>query len=192
MMQLTYSVLSHYADFRWLSNSHRKEEAWQDGSARELTDKIIDACKSYYSPGESVTINEHIIPFRGRIPFKVYIKGKPDPYGIKVILLCNVSMSYVLNAVYYIGKEDPPITEPRSEYCLVTLTEHLHGKKRCIVADNWFSSIPAAEKLLEKGLTFVGTLRKNKRQILKEILSTKDRPNNSAVFIFHEEITLIS
>jgi hypothetical protein len=37
-----------------------------------------------YTPVEQMTIDEAIRPFRGRIFFRVYIKGKHHKYGIKI------------------------------------------------------------------------------------------------------------
>lgn len=35
----------------------------------------------FYLPGENLTINEQLVPFRGRVGFKQYLPGKPDKYG---------------------------------------------------------------------------------------------------------------
>ncbi len=49
-----------------------------------------------------------------------------------------------------------------AECYLLELVQSIHGSCRTIVCDNWFTSIPAARKLLEKKLTLVGTFGKNK------------------------------
>ena len=41
------------------------------------------------------------------------------------------------------------------------------GSKINITGDNWFTSVPLVKDLLEKGLTYVGTIRKNKREMTK-------------------------
>lgn len=40
---------------------------------------------------ENLCIDEQIIPFKGRLSFKQYIKGKPCPWGLKVYALCGKS-----------------------------------------------------------------------------------------------------
>lgn len=47
------------------------------------------------------------------------------------------------------------------------LTEPIHGTKRYVTCDNWFTSVPFAEKMMNEpfNLTMVGTIRKNKREI---------------------------
>ncbi|KAG8252071.1 hypothetical protein J6590_066811 [Homalodisca vitripennis] len=47
--------------------------------------------------------------------------------------------------------------------------------------DNWFSSVELVEELRAIGLTYVGTMRRNKREIPPEFLPDKNRPVSSAV-----------
>ncbi|KAG5874625.1 hypothetical protein JTB14_009274 [Gonioctena quinquepunctata] len=47
--------------------------------------------------------------------------------------------------------------------------------------DNWYTSIEAARMLEEKGLTFVGTLKKNKREIPAAFLPSKAREVGSSI-----------
>jgi len=54
-------------------------------------------------------------------------------------MLNDVQTSYMYNAEPYVGKIATSIT-----------------------ADNWFMSVPLVQKMQEKNLTMVGTLRKNK------------------------------
>jgi hypothetical protein len=50
-----------------------------------------------YTPEEQLTIDEAIYPFRGRIIFRVYIKGNPHKYWIKVYELCQAKSGYIYN-----------------------------------------------------------------------------------------------
>ena len=54
-------------------------------------------------PEKTVCVDEQIIPFKGRLGLKQYIKGKPNPWGIKIFFLCGESgMPY--NFIAYQGK----------------------------------------------------------------------------------------
>ncbi|KAJ4430617.1 hypothetical protein ANN_19206 [Periplaneta americana] len=44
---------------------------------------------------------------------------------------------------------------------------------RNITGDNWFSSVELVDELLKVGLTYIGTVRKNKREIPEYIIPTK-------------------
>ena len=56
---------------------------------RAFVDILNDKFKRYYSPGEYLTIDEGIIPFQGRVRFKVYAPDKPCKWGIKEYVLCD-------------------------------------------------------------------------------------------------------
>lgn len=51
-----------------------------------------------------MTIDDHLIGFCGKCPFKMYIPSKPFKYGIKDIMICDNSTEYMINAVSYLGK----------------------------------------------------------------------------------------
>ena len=64
-----------------------REERWQNDKLapiRELWELFQDHCCKYYKPSAFLTIDEQLVPFRGRCPFCVYMKSKPDKYGIKI------------------------------------------------------------------------------------------------------------
>ena len=44
---------------------------------RSLWDAFVGACKNVYVPGPHLTIDEQLVPFRGKVPFKMYIPNKP-------------------------------------------------------------------------------------------------------------------
>ena len=44
---------------------------------RELWETFIDACRTCYVPGPHLTIDEQLVPFRGKVAFKMYIPSKP-------------------------------------------------------------------------------------------------------------------
>jgi len=48
---------------------------------RELFDSFAEKCQALYTPSPYVCIDETLVSFRGRCPFRVYIPSKPDRYG---------------------------------------------------------------------------------------------------------------
>lgn len=73
------------------------------------------------------------------------------------------------------------------------LVQPIKNSKRNLTCDNWFSSIPLARKLLtDYQLTFLGTIRKNKRELPLEFTQPTDRPLQSSMFAFDKNITLVS
>ena len=48
---------------------------------------------------EQLYIDESIIPFKGQLVEKQYIKGKPNPWGVKFFMLCGDLASFI-NLLY--------------------------------------------------------------------------------------------
>ena len=50
----------------------------------KLWDWHQEILQSHYVPGAYLTIDEQLVPFRGRCKFRVYMSSKPDKYGLKI------------------------------------------------------------------------------------------------------------
>ncbi|GBP92640.1 PiggyBac transposable element-derived protein 4 [Eumeta japonica] len=75
---------------------------------------------------------------------------------------------------------------------VLRLITPIENSNRNVTADNWFSSIELVNCLKQRRLSFVGTLKKNKREISSEFKPSKKRPIDSSVFGFTKDITLSS
>lgn len=162
---------------------------------RYIWEIFIKQCRDLYKPGSYVTIDEQLLAFRGRCPFRMYIPNKPAKYGIKIVLTCDVRSKYMIDASPYLGKNgSATINEPLGSYYCKLLTKTIHGTNRNLTADNWFTSIPLAEQLLQPpyNLTFIGTIRSNKQEIPAEFKHNSSRPVGTSLFGFHENLTLVS
>jgi len=58
--------------------------------------------------------------------------------------------------------------------------------------DNFFTSVSLAKELQTKNLTLIATLRKNKPEIPLEFHSNKNREVGSSLFVFQDDLTLVS
>ncbi len=75
---------------------------------------------------------------------------------------------------------------------VIKLCEIYYNSKRCITADNFFTSIGLCLHLWERGLKYIGTIRSNKLEIPVNFLKNKLRSVGSSLFAFKDFLTLVS
>ncbi|XP_045763663.1 piggyBac transposable element-derived protein 4-like [Maniola jurtina] len=179
-------------DDKSLRATHRQEDAFIP--IRKIWEIFINQCRLNYIPGTHLTVDEQLLGFRGRCPFRMYIPNKPDKYGIKFPMICDASTKYMIDAIPYLGKSTKTNGLPLGEFYVKELTKTVHGSNRNITCDNWFTSVPLAKSLLKApyNLTLVGTIRSNKREIPEEIKNSRSRPVGSSMFCFDGPLTLVS
>jgi hypothetical protein len=57
-----------------------------------ILDEFVKNCKSTYCLREFFTIDEMLVPFRGRFSFIHYISNRPARYRIKILALCDAKI----------------------------------------------------------------------------------------------------
>lgn len=161
---------------------------------RHIWEIFINHCRSNYIPGPYVTIDEQLLGFRGRCPFRMYIPNKPNKYGIKIVMTCDSATRYMVDAMPYLGKCTQTNGLPLGEFYVKELTKTVHGSNRNVTCDNWFTSVPLAKILLRQpyNLTLVGTIRSNKREIPDELKQMKSRRVGTSMFCYDGPLTLVS
>ena len=127
-----------------------------------------------FDPGENLTIDEQLVTFRGRCPFKQYIPSKPGKYGLKFWVCCDSETSYICNIQLYTGREVGQIREKNQGTSVVMdMVKDMEKSGRNITCDNFFTSLSLGTLLKERGLTLLGTIRKNRKEIPQELITTK-------------------
>lgn len=165
---------------------------------RELWDLFLLNLSRHYHPGQSITVDEQLVPFRGRCPFIQYIPSKPDKYGIKIFWVCDNETKYPLRGFAYLGREQTgprPVTENNvaiGTNTVLKLTEDFTGSGRNVTCDNFFTNLDLAERLVKKNLTLVGTIRRNKPVLPETFQAKKNLPLGESAFLFRKETTLVS
>jgi hypothetical protein len=127
-----------------------------------VLDKFVTKCKTLYKPGPYVTVDDQLMSFRGRCPFKVYIPSKPGKYGIKIWIMSDSESHFCCNLQVYAGNIGNNREVGQAARVVLELTDHLSGSGKHVTAESFFSSIPLAKTLLSRNLTCTGTIRKNK------------------------------
>lgn len=159
---------------------------------REIFNRVRTKCLTAYDVGPHVSVDEHLYPFRGHFMARQYMPKKPAKYGMKIWQLVDSESRYLLNFNIYLGKEGDQITKGLGEKVVLELSSPINRTGRNITCDNFFTSKALALKLWENGLTLVGTIRANRRELPSAALPNKTREVHSTEFFFSEFVTLVS
>lgn len=136
---------------------------------------FIERFQEAYTPGETMSIDESQIPWRGRLVFRQYNPRKRHRYWIKLYKLC-AGKGYTWNFSVYIGKDASPNWSASENVVYRTLGGLLNGGKdispgsllgegRTLIVDNWYARVPLALGLLEHSTHMIGTLRKDRKYL---------------------------
>lgn len=162
-------------------------------AVREVFDKWVYRLKMLYNPGHCVTVDEQLIPFRGRCPFRQYIPNKPYRYGIKLWIVCDSETAYAYNMEIYTGRDRNCHPEVKQgQRVVLQLTEGLEGRN--VTCDNFFTSHELAIELKKRKMSIVGTIRKNRKEIPPVLVDMKKKPIHHSEFVFdlQNKITMVS
>ena len=159
---------------------------------REIFELFLSRCRSSYTVGAYCTVDEQLVGFRGRCPFRVYMPNKPNKYGMKIWLLCDSENAYVFNGQIYLGKEGHLPEVGQAQRIVVDLVRPLFGAGRNVTTDNYFTSVSLANSLLKERTTILGTLRANKCEIPDQFQKNRAREVHSTQFGFTKDLTLCS
>ena len=187
-----FLLITKFLRFDDKSTRIQRRERDKMAPISELWDKFMQCCRINYNVGANCTVDEQLVGFRGRCPFRMYIPSKPDKYGIKIWWLCDSATGYAFNGQVYKGKVGNLPEVGLGKRVVEDLTQPLRNTGRNITTDNFFTSIPLAEQLFSQKLTLLGTLKVNKPEIPQEFQKNRARETHSSLFGFTEKLTLCS
>ncbi len=179
---------------RFDNKQDRSQRIGRDKMAhvRELWELFMQKCRTCYNPSGNCTIDEQLVGFRGRCPFRVYMPQKPDRYGIKIWWICDSTNGYAFNGQVYLGREGNLPELGLGSRVVEDLCRPIEHSGRNLTMDNFFTSVPLARNLLAKGLTLLGTLRANKPEIPPEFQKDRRREIHSSLHGYNNKMTLCS
>lgn len=191
MSRERFQAITSFLRFDDLNSREARKATDKLAPVREIFDLFTEKFKKCYNPGSHITVDEQLVSFRGRCSFRVYMKSKPDKYGLKIWAAADSENAYTLNMQPYLGKVNNVREKNQGERVVLDLVGSL-GSGYGITTDNFFTSLPLADKLLEKGMSLCGTLRKNKPYIPQELLPKSYKREFSSMFAFRELHTMVS
>ncbi|XP_058252363.1 piggyBac transposable element-derived protein 4-like [Hemibagrus wyckioides] len=143
-----------------------------------------------FNPGKNVTVDEQLVPFKGRCSFRQYMPKKPAKYGMKIWVTADAATSYAWKCEIYLGKTGGAPEVGQGKRVVMEMTEGLQGVT--VTCDNFFTSYSLAQELMQKKIALVGTIRKNKPELPPNLVEVKGRSALSSVFAFTKNTTAVS
>ena len=123
-----------------------------------LLDRLIPTFQAAYTLHQQLAIDESMIAFKGRVGCLQYIKGKPNPWGIKAYVLADSVSGYVYKVCIYYGKDTELVRPelPHTSRVVLTLMNGLEHKGYDLYIDRFYNSPLVATELLKIGVTVTG------------------------------------
>lgn len=101
---------------------------------RNIYEKWLPQLKKAYRPGKFITVDEMILPFKGKVPFKQRVPSKVCLYGIRIWVAVDSQTHYAYNLQIYEGKDRKRATGiDQNERVVLDMTE---GRTRLFVCSH--------------------------------------------------------
>ena len=167
----------------------------QDGYSRlQKVEPVITALKanfmSVYYPHCQVSIDEAMIPYKGRSSMKQYLPMKPVKRGFKVWVMADAQNGYFYNFDVYVGATGER-EGALGESVVLKLSQAISGRYHQLYFDNYFTSIPLLAKLLDHDTYACGTIRTNRKQYPKDISEEAKRLRRGE-FLFRQSGNIVA
>ena len=152
----------HVAD---TTNNPQRRQPGHDKLAhiRPILENIRVKLKAEYRPHRETSVDEAMIAFTGRLGFKQYVPLKPTKRGIKVWMRADPHNGYVNDLQVYTGKENDVPERGLGERIVKDLTRDIWGQNHHVYCDNYFTTVPLFEELLDNSTYACGTIRANRK-----------------------------
>ena len=127
-----------------------------------------------------------MVKFKRRSGMKQYIESKPIKWGFKFWFRCSSKTGYLYQIAIYLGQKKN--TEFNwGEEVVLQLIKDLEGSFCAVCFDNFFSSPILIEKLSEKNIYAIRTVRKNRKQMPK-MLEDRKMKKGDCEFLYSKHV----
>ena len=157
---------------------------------RDFWDAFTKNLSDHYIP---ITIDEQLVLFRGRCSFIQYLPSKPDKYGIQIFRAADAENNFPLVAEPYLGR---PLGADRQvnlgKNVALRLSAPFFNSGRNVTTDSFFTDKELSDVLQDNGLTFVGTVRANKRFLPESFKNKRGLQLHASSFLFQDKTTIVN
>ncbi|GBM45478.1 PiggyBac transposable element-derived protein 4, partial [Araneus ventricosus] len=153
---------------------------------RPLLDYVISKSQSMYVPKQQLSLDEAMIPWRGRLKFKTYNPAKITKYGILVRMVCESESGYICNFEVYSG------VGKKLEETILSILQPYFGFNHHVYQDNYYNNVSTASILLENKIRVCGTIRENRGLPKLLIEKSKNLQRRQMTFLRKGPILLLT
>ncbi|PNF16810.1 hypothetical protein B7P43_G18018 [Cryptotermes secundus] len=121
-----------------------------------LLDILVEKSKTVYKPEHQLSLDESVIPWRGRFRIRTINPGNLTKYGLLVRVVTESTSGYIGNLEIY-SAEGKKLQETIVSVLGPYLDQNYH-----VYQDNYYNSVATAEYLLSRKVRICGTFRVNR------------------------------
>ncbi|KAJ8885133.1 hypothetical protein PR048_011329 [Dryococelus australis] len=141
---------------------------------RPLVKSLNENCSKTYHQSNRLSVDESMVPFKGRSGLKQYMPLKPVKRSYKLWCLANSVTGFVLKFDIYSGKTDSSEDIELGERRILHLCSELADSQAIMAFDNLFTPYKLMVILLDNSIYSIGTVRVT-RKGLPDVLKTNDK-----------------
>ncbi|XP_035228230.1 piggyBac transposable element-derived protein 4-like [Stegodyphus dumicola] len=134
------------------NNEHRQERL---DKIKSLYSYLVEKFQKIYKSGKELSLDEDIIPWRGRLSFRIYNLEKIIKYGILVLMVCEATSGNTCNLEIYCAQGKSLIAT-----ILSVLSPYLN-LWHDVHMDKYYNSVKVAEELLKHKTNICGTINRD-------------------------------
>lgn len=143
--------------YAWhFSNNDDRDDRDRLKKIRPIISYFLPKFQEVYKPERELSLDESIMPWRGRLSFKVYNASKITKYGLLIRMVCEARTGYICNFRMYCGEGS------RLQETILNLLEPYSNLWHHIYMDNYYNSVATCELLLQHSFRTCGTIRINR------------------------------
>lgn len=136
-----------------------------------LQNHLNDTMKLIYTPDKSLSIDESMVLWRGRLVFRQYIKNKRHKYGVKFYELCTSSGIVLRTSIYCGIPYDDIDSLGQSAAIVLHLMKDFLDKGYALYTDNFYNSVRLTKELTKRKTYNCGTLQGRRKETPKQVVS---------------------
>jgi Transposase IS4 len=124
--------------------------------------QVRQASQNLFYPSRDVSIDEAMVPFKGRHKMRQFVERKKHPTGFKCWVLTDIKSGFVFNWDLYEGKPEHPRTDEvaQTQRTVLNIIRPLQPNLwHSIGMDGFFSSLPLFQQLFTQGFYATSTVR---------------------------------
>ena len=154
------------------SNLHLVDNSTVDGKPcasskiEPLITCLSDTFLKQYNPGQELSVDESMVKYKGHCRGKVRMPKKPIKLGFKIWCCSCACCGYLCTFQVYDGKPHDPVTgksvceKGLVKRVVTDLVAPFADNNHVVYCDNFFTSGPLADILLEKRIFLTGTIKR--------------------------------